>query len=175
LTWTELNPFLRDFRTAEDGLYFGGCLTRLRVSRSGRVTMEELSALPGEFPQYDWRRTGRPHRYGYLAVRSAGIAPNAVLKVDHETGAERRHELPEGHAVSEPIFVPRNEDAAEDDGWLLAVAYAPMEHRSRLLVLDARDPEADPLCVAHLRHHVPQSFHGTFTRRVARPGRPLRG
>jgi all-trans-8'-apo-beta-carotenal 15,15'-oxygenase len=71
--------------------------------------------------------------------------------------------------VSEPIFVPQTADAAEDDGWLLAVGYDPGKHRSRLLVLDASQPEREPLFTGHLRHHVPQSFHGTFTRRVARP------
>ena len=168
IDWDELNPYLRDFRTADGGLYFGGCLTRLRITRAGRVAVEELSPLQGEFPQHDWRRTGRRHRYGYLAARTAGVAPNSVVKVDHDTGVERSHELPAGHAVSEPIFVPRRRDAEEDEGWLLAVAYDPAEHRSRLLVLDAVDPCRDPLAVAHLRQHVPQSFHGTFTRRVAR-------
>jgi all-trans-8'-apo-beta-carotenal 15,15'-oxygenase len=70
--------------------------------------------------------------------------------------------------VSEPIFVPAHPTAAEDDGWLLTVAYDPAHHRSRLLVLDAGDPEADALYVGHLRHHVPMGFHGTFTSRVAR-------
>jgi all-trans-8'-apo-beta-carotenal 15,15'-oxygenase len=36
-------------------------------------------------------------------------------------------------------------------------------------VLDARDVESDPVAVAHLRHHVPLGFHGTFTSRVADP------
>jgi len=58
-------------------------------------------------------------------------------------------------------------DRLEDDGWLLAVAYDPAEHRSRLLVLAARDPERAPLLIAHLRHHIPLGFHGSFTTRVA--------
>lgn len=53
------------------------------------------------------------------------------------------------------------------DGWLLAVGYDPIEHRSRLLVLDASDLEHAPLFTGHLHHHVPQGFHGTFTKRVA--------
>jgi all-trans-8'-apo-beta-carotenal 15,15'-oxygenase len=169
LDWNELNPQLRDFRTA-DGLSFGGHLTRLRITADGRVLRERLSDAAGEFPQFDWRLTGRPHRYSYLAARAGGNAsPNAVVKTDHQIGGEQAHVLPDGHAVSEPIFVPRTTDAGEDDGWLFAVAYDPIEHRSRLLVLDARDPERAPLYTGHLRHHLPQSFHGTFTRRVADP------
>ena len=63
--------------------------------------------------------------------------------------------------------MPRSPDAAEDDGWLLSLVYSAPEHRSRLVVLDARDVESDPVAVAHLRHHVPLGFHGTFTSRVA--------
>nr|WP_160824958.1 carotenoid oxygenase family protein [Actinomadura sp. J1-007] len=67
--------------------------------------------------------------------------------------------------------MPREPGAAEGDGWLLTLAYDPDEHRSRLLVLDARDVEAEPVAVARLRHHIPMGFHGSFTRRIARtPG-----
>jgi all-trans-8'-apo-beta-carotenal 15,15'-oxygenase len=136
------------------------------------VLRERLSEADGEFPQHDWRLTGRPHRYSYLAARTAdSLAPNAIVKTDQHTAEEHAHELPAGHVVGEPIFVPRATDAGEDDGWLLAVAYDSVAHGSRLLVLDARDPEREPLYVGHLRHHVPQGFHGTFTRRVADPDR----
>lgn len=169
--WNQVNVELREFRTvSETGLAFGGQLTRLRITPAGRVLREQLAPTPGEFPQYDWRRTGREHRYSYLAAGVDGSThPNAITKTDHATGREEAHLMPEGHPVSEPLFVPRGADAAEDDGWLLAVAYAPEEHRSRMLVLDARDLGRAPLFTAHLRHHVPQSFHGTFTSRVARP------
>ena len=169
LDWNELNPLLRSFRRTS-GLFRGGQLVRLRITRRGRVLREPLAGAAGEFPQYDWRRTGRQHRYSYLAARTgASISPNSVVKTDHATGEERAHATPDGQVVSEPIFVPRAADAAEDAGWLLTVAYDPALHRSRLLVLDARDPEHDPLFVGHLRHNVPQSFHGTFTSRIAAP------
>lgn len=169
--WDDVNVELREFRTAgERDLPFGGRLTRLRITPAGRVLREQLSPTTGEFPQYDWRLTGREHRYAYLAAGWEGSAvPNAITKTDHRTGREEAHILPAGHAACEPIFVPCSADAAEDDGWLLTIAYDPAEHRSRLLVLDARDPGAAPLFSARLRHHVPQSFHGTFTSKVARP------
>lgn len=157
----------RGFRTG-DYPFAGGQLSRLRITASGRATLEGLSDSLGDFAQYDTRLTGRAHRYGYLAIRTTGGAPSAIAKVDHHSGREWRHELPVDHPVSEPIFVPRAPDAGEDDGWLLAVAYDPAQHRSRLLIIDARDPAGDPAAVAHLRHHVPQGFHGTFTQQAAR-------
>ena len=82
-------------------------------------------------------------------------------------GEAARHDLGSGQVAGEPIFVPRSPESAEDDGWLLSVVYSAADHRSRLVVLDARDLESEPVAVAHLRHHVPLGFHGTFTRRVA--------
>lgn len=76
-------------------------------------------------------------------------------------------------SVCEPLFVPRHKDSAQDDGWLLAVNHNLVENRSQLVILDARDVEQGPLAVAHLTHHLPIGFHGTFSRRVANPFAPL--
>jgi all-trans-8'-apo-beta-carotenal 15,15'-oxygenase len=172
--YDELLAHFDSFRTT-DGDGISSLLTRLRITRSGRVEREELFDLPSEFPQHDQRRTGRKHRYSYLATALEGhwlSSLNAITKIDHRTGEIRQHALPDDHTVGEPVFVPRTQDAAEDDGWLLAIAYDPATHRSRLIVLDARDPQRDPRFVAHLRHHIPLGFHGSFTSRIAQPTRP---
>ena len=149
-------------------------LSRMRVGPAGDVTLEDLWPHGCEFPQHDWRRTSRPHRYTYMAGLADGDAEpgapfNAIIKYDHERGATMRHDFGPGQVAGEPIFVPRAPDAGEDDGWLLSLVYSAAEHRSRLVVLDARDVESEPVAVAHLRHHVPLGFHGTFTDRVAQP------
>jgi all-trans-8'-apo-beta-carotenal 15,15'-oxygenase len=143
-------------------------LSRMRVGPSNEVTMEEIFSSRCEFPQHDWRLTTSAHRYAYMAAEAnAGGTLNSIVKVDHRTGASVAHEFGSGQVVGEPIFAPRSADAAEDDGWLMSVVYSAAEHRSRLVVLDARDLESDAVAVAHLRHHVPLGFHGTFTNRIA--------
>ena len=157
---------LRDFRTG--GFDDEGRLWRLRVKPSGEIESHELCPWDGEFPQHDWRRQTLAHRYSYMAGRpGAGDWTRAIIKVDHDTGAYSAHDFGSDAVVGEPIFVPRSEDAGEDDGWLLCVVYSVPEHRSRLVVLDARDVEQEPVASAWLRHHVPLGFHGTFTGRVA--------
>jgi all-trans-8'-apo-beta-carotenal 15,15'-oxygenase len=151
-------------------------LSRMRVGASGEVTSDELWAGGCEFPQHDWRVTSRPHRYTYMAGHADGDrgprAPlNAIVKIDHQQPAAKQHPFGPAEVVGEPIFVARNAQSGEDDGWLLSLVYSADEHRSRLVVLDARDVEAEPVAVAHLRHHVPLGFHGTFTSRVADPDR----
>jgi all-trans-8'-apo-beta-carotenal 15,15'-oxygenase len=160
-----LGDSLRDFGTA--GFRERGTLWRLRVGPGGTAAAEELCPWKCEFPQHDWRRTSARHRYGYVAAGTEDVIGQAIVKIDHQEGTWQEHDFGDGQVAGEPIFVPRSTDAAEDDGWVLSVVYSAAEHRSRLVVLDARDIEREPLAVAHLRHHVPLGFHGTFTSRVA--------
>ena len=104
------------------------------------------------------------------ADRDAGPdAPfNGILKMDHGNDATTVHRPRRRPGRRRADLRPAHRrTAAEDDGWLLSLVYSAPEHRSRLVVLDARDVESDPVAVAHLRHHVPLGFHGTFTSRVA--------
>ncbi|GAA2589355.1 carotenoid oxygenase family protein [Actinomadura fulvescens] len=162
--WNQVSTAFREFRTSD--FPWGSALMRYRVTPGGRIDGEELCALPMELPHADVRQAGREHRYTYFAGRTSPAAVG-INAYDHLTGERTVHELPPGHGFGEPVFVPRERDAAEGDGWLLTLAYDPGEHRSRLLVLDARDLEAEPVAVARLRHHLPAGFHGSFTERVA--------
>ncbi len=163
--WNETTKMLADFR--EYGPARGGRLTRLRITRSDRVELTELSDSLGEFPMHDWRRTGRYFRYSYL-MQSDGVTAPSLEKIDDETGTQTSmggFSIDDG--VGEPFFVPRADSEAEDDGWLLLVVYLAAEHRSALYVVDARDIEAGPIAVARLPHHFFPGFHGMFTDRVS--------
>ena len=78
--------------------------------------------------------------------------------------AKRRgkYHLPAGDTISEPVFVERGKDAAEGDGWLLAVIYRARENRSDLAVFNATDVEGGPVALVHLAHRVPDGFHGNW-------------
>jgi all-trans-8'-apo-beta-carotenal 15,15'-oxygenase len=163
----------RSFRTFEEADFHevSTVLSRLRVSPSNVVDIENILPFDCEFPQHDGRLTSSRHRFTFLAGQPDGPGlHSALVKLDHERGGPTVHEFGKGQVAGEPIFVPRSPDAGEGDGWLLSVVYSAAEHRSRLVVLDARDLESDPVAVAHLRHHVPHGFHGTFTPRVASAG-----
>jgi all-trans-8'-apo-beta-carotenal 15,15'-oxygenase len=157
---------LRGFRTG--GFDEPGTLWRLRVKSDGRIERQELYEKQCEFPQHDWRRSTLPYRYSYLAGREGGLGPHtSILRVEVDSGERRAHDFGEGQVAGEPIFVPRASEGPEDDGWLLTVVYDAREHRSRLVILDAADLEGEPVASAHLTHHIPLGFHGTFTKRVA--------
>lgn len=160
--WDHTNRAMFDFRTGGTD-YFANRPWRYRITSSGKVLDEPVADFRSEWPQLDWRRTGRQHRFSYHATTDAPTAAGGIAQVDNDTGHSAEHRLPNGHVVGEPSFVPRDSDAAENDGWVLFGAYDPAEHRSRLVILDAGDIGGEPVAVAHLRHHVPLTFHGSFS------------
>jgi carotenoid cleavage dioxygenase len=140
---------------------------------AARVVSARFDDFESEFPQCDPRRVGRSYRHGWYTSpdgKAAGVIPendglyNVVGHVDYETGAVDRYSFGQA-TTSEAILVPRSEDAAEGEGYLLSVATSFHTRTSSLCIFDALDIAAGPLAKAHLSHYVPGGFHGTW-----RPG-----
>lgn len=91
---------------------------------------------------HKWRAenaAGRPLLPGYprpslpgLAIPNTGVA-NTWRGL--QSGRADHFAVPAGDGVSEAVFVLRGPDAAEGDGWLLAVAWRGAERRRDLIVL----------------------------------------
>ena len=123
----------------------------------------ELDDMSGEFPRLDERRAGLPNRFATFAGESrpdSGL--DTIVWLDLMSGRRDRLTLPPGDSVSEPVFVPRRPDAAEGDGWLLAVAWRGAERRSDLIVLDTDGIAHGPVATVRLSHRVPFGFHGNW-------------
>jgi len=132
---------------------------------AGRVTEEPLDATPSEYPRLADDRIGLPHRFGYTASFSLDPEPerSTIHKYDLARDAGRTsHRLPLGHTCGEPVFVPRDPAASEDDGFLLTFAHDRTEGTGYLLILDAGDVAAAPIAEVHLPVRVPAGFHGTW-------------
>ena len=87
---------------------------------------------------------------------------DALAHVDLKTGTRKLHRLPQGDGTGEPVFVPRSADAAEGDGYLLAVVHRREDDRSELQVFDATNIEAGPIGRARVPRRVPYGFHGNW-------------
>ena len=57
----------------------------------------------------------------------------------------RRGAFGAGNGVGEPLFVPRADDGAEDDGYVLVLAYDQARNASDFCILDARDIAGEPI------------------------------
>jgi carotenoid cleavage dioxygenase-like enzyme len=132
------------------------------------IVRTPLDDLPGEFPRIDDRVAGLKNRFGAIAASTGPEdRSNAIAWFDLARGARAQFTLPRGDATSEPVFVPRTPDAAEGDGWLLAVVWRGEERRSDLIVLDTQRIERGPVATVQLAHRVPFGFHGNFVTAAA--------
>lgn len=155
--------FATDFRGPNEG---NTTLQRWTLDpASGRVKQELLSDRSQEFPRHDERLVGRRHRYGYTAEFAggpAGITMGNLLKHDLERGTTQVHEVGAGRAAMEPVFVPRHDTAAEDDGWVLVYVHDGERGACDVEVLAAQDFAAGPVATVHLPARVPFGFHGNW-------------
>ncbi|QAU12288.1 carotenoid oxygenase family protein [Halorubrum sp. BOL3-1] len=115
------------------------------------------TALPTSSPA----RWCRRHRYVYAMGMDTPVTEWArrVVKVDAETGTARAFD-DGGDYFGEPLFVPRPEGDAEDEGVVVTVALDADDGRSRLLVLDGET--LAERARATLPHAAPFDFHGRY-------------
>ena len=155
--------YLDELRAGNLGV-FAGRLERFRVHLDGssagidrRMLYEGGTALPTVSPA----RWCREHRYVYAQGTDQPVTewPQSVLKIDTESGTVQSFS-DSGHHFSEPVFVPRPDGAAEDDGVVLTVALDTDAERSRLVVLDGES--LAELAQATVPHPIPFDFHGRF-------------
>ena len=135
-----------------------------------RVNFERIDEFESEFPQCDPRYVGRPYRHGWYTSPDGELPSgmdendnffNTIGHFDHETGEEDRYSCGQS-LISEALFVPKSEQAAEGEGYLLSVVTSLESRTSSLYIFDALRVSAGPLAKAHLSHRVPPGFHGTW-------------
>ena len=112
----------------------------------------------------DERRTGLNYRYGYFSADSQPDTKvggfNQVARVDHQTGEIEVFDVGPGCAVSEPIFVPKSEGAAE--AGLRAAYVYDANRKAGPHHSDGQNLSASPLATAYLDHRIPFGFHGNW-------------
>ncbi|MBA2935213.1 carotenoid oxygenase family protein [Sphingomonas sp. CGMCC 1.13654] len=131
------------------------------------VKQRTLDHTPQELPRIDERRTGRAYRYSYamglpteIGETLVGEAP--LFKHDLETGVSTAHDFGPGRVAGEFMFVPRNPEAEEDDGWLIGLVIEAGGVGTSLEIIDARKIDQAPVAAIRLPHRVPPGIHGTW-------------
>ena len=139
-------------------------LVRWTLDRvKGRLAERLLDDHGGEFPRLDDRLGGQDYRYAYTTHWWGDkVSSGPLYKHDVRSGRTEVHDFGPGHACMEPVFVPRRDAAAEDDGYLMAYVYNAHRHASDVVILSAQDFSAAPLAVVELPVRVPFGFHGDW-------------
>ena len=135
------------------------------VARS--VERQTIDHDPQELPRIDERRTGQAYRYAYALGlprddNAALVGETSLYKHDLDAGQRQEHRFGTGRIAGEFVFVPRSEQAAEDDGWLLGLVIEPDGNGTALEILDARAIENPPVAIVKLPHRIPPGIHGAW-------------
>jgi carotenoid cleavage dioxygenase len=126
--------------------------------QSASVRRTVRNDVPQEFPRFDERMTGKPYRYGI----TVGVTEAKLIRYDVETGASDVHDYGKDKLTSEAVFVPRADDAAEGDGWVMSYVYDMASDTTDVVILNASDLGGEPAAVVHLPVRVPVGFHGNW-------------
>jgi len=147
-------------------------LARWMLEPDGSVARAVLWGGPCEYPRIDERRTGRRHRYGYLACDggpgSGDPFHRGLARFDFETGDLARWSAGPWCAVGEPVFAAGS-GGGEADGYILTTVFDEAAAASHLAILRADDLAAGPVARAHVGHRVPMGFHALWIPTSAGP------
>ncbi|MGK7895034.1 MAG: carotenoid oxygenase family protein, partial [Xenococcus sp. (in: cyanobacteria)] len=140
--------------------------------QDGTVERQLVENTCCEFPVVNPDKVGRDYRYLFIGAAHQDTGRNAplqgIMKLDLETGERQSYSFASHGYVSEPIFVPKPNATAEDEGWILTLVYNGKDHRSSLAILDGQNINGKPLALLHLKHHIPYGLHGSWTDEVFR-------
>ncbi|MDF5724738.1 MAG: carotenoid oxygenase family protein [Rhizonema sp. PD37] len=135
--------------------------------RTKRLTESILEERGCEFPRINDAIGGQYYRFGYTAHWGENVQFGPSMKHDLERGITEVHDYGVGRIALEPIFVQRQNAAAEDDGWVLSYVYDSERNASDVVILDARDFSGNPVATINLPVRVPYGFHGCWVPDVA--------
>jgi len=172
-------PFFPDVHGAPfDPVAARTVMTRLTVDMNANSdTLSEirpLGTMVGEFPRIDDRFAGKPYRHGWMLCYAFDKPYNgpsgpfaAVLStlthLNVETGEEQSWWAGPDSGIQEPCFIPRGRDAAEGDGWLVALVDNHITNYSDLCIFDALAVARGPIARAKLPVRLRQGLHGNWT------------
>jgi beta,beta-carotene 9',10'-dioxygenase len=146
-----------------------GQLRRYHISlQIGEVYYEILANGSMELPRINYRKYNtKDYRFVYAvgSYDSAGRSEWPLVKVDIR---KRRSTVWSENDCypGEPVFVPRPDGIAEDDGIILSVVLDSKKGNSFLLILNAKSFEE--IARAEAPHHIPFGFHGEYFDEIGR-------
>ncbi|MGP4023434.1 carotenoid oxygenase family protein [Actinomadura sp. 3N407] len=132
---------------------------------AGKVVQETVDDRAQEFPRVDERLSTHRHRYGYTVTAEAVVqnqAGEGLMKHDYESGSSETRLFSAGSGVGEAVFVPSAPGSAEDDGYLMTLAFDPVRQATDLVVIASQDFTGEAVATVHLPVRVPLGFHGSW-------------
>ena len=154
---------------------YGGEATTGKIWRwaidlaAGTVREEQLDDAAADFPRVNDALVGLPARWGYTASLNSK-APTLTLgqflyKYDLTDGKRQTHDFGGSSRLGEPIFIPRDGTADEDDGWVMALRHDEAADESSLVILDSKAFDRAPVAEIMAPRRIPYGAHGNWMAR----------
>jgi all-trans-8'-apo-beta-carotenal 15,15'-oxygenase len=140
-----------------------GLMRRYIIDLDTNRLREEIVAEGGfEFPSIDPREACHSHRMVYATVGDGkSIFHSGLASINMESAAVTRFDFGDSHYVGEPVFAP--DPTKPEAGWLITQVLDGTSGTSFFAVFDAAHVDAGPLAKVRLTHHLPISFHGSWS------------
>lgn len=129
---------------------------------SGLVNEFELDDLKIELPRINEAYSGQAYRFAYAVVQPTNEEMRGIVRYDLQQQTSVHYQVAVGDQNSEPVFVPRPNANAEDDGWVLVCVYRQATDTTDLVVLNAQDVDGEVQATISLPCRVPAGFHGAW-------------
>jgi carotenoid cleavage dioxygenase len=128
---------------------------------------------PGDMPRVDPRILMSRNRHSWIGSLDLGLGPmpdfgpmgppfNCLVHLDDDTGARTRYYPGPDSAPEEPVFIPKDADSAEGEGYLISVVSRRLLGRNDIVILDALDLAAGPIATIKVPFRLRYAFHGTW-------------
>jgi carotenoid cleavage dioxygenase-like enzyme len=149
--------------------YFHEWRFNLRTGRTRERVIDDV--LNSEFPVINSWMQGFKTRYSWHTLMGPSVRAEeprfcGVVKYDLQRGScQTYHEGPNkwwSEAPFAPRKAPRDVETAEDDGYLVGFVWDGDAQKSKVVVMDAANVSAGPVCRITLPVRVPNGFHATW-------------
>lgn len=130
--------------------------------KTGLVRETKLDDRKIELPRINEAYTGQAYRYAYAVEQPTNEEMRGVVRYDLQHHTSQHYQVAPGDQNSEPVFVPRPNAKAEDDGWVLVCVYRQATDTTDLVILNAQDIDGEVQATISLHARIPAGFHGAW-------------
>ncbi len=128
--------------------------------RTGAVIEGPLEDGLSEFGMINPQIAGKPYRYTWAMTAKPGwFLFDGISRLDVETGTTQHYQFPDGVYASESPMAPRQNNAGEDDGYVVTMVTDMNTDSSACLVFDAADISAGPMASIELPQRICVGTH----------------
>ncbi len=139
--------------------------TSYQISPSGSVTTEGMGDLFKEFPVIAPTLVGkRSRKRWFVSFRENYPVLNRLVYFDMDTGDEQHYDYGDDYIAEEHLFIPANQMAGVEYGWLIGTALNVTTQRTHMSLFVADRLPDGPIASVELPYGIPLSFHGEFVR-----------